>query len=90
MLAFLTAVTSGSDREDVSYMHSTLTTLYVLMFILALYLAFKDSKAANPGMGKCCYVLALLSPEVYIALHCMMTARSGQSFFSGVSHDLCS
>ena len=84
MLAFLTAATSGSDRSDVRTLNTTMTTLYVLLFILALYLAFKDASVAYPGMGKCCYVLALLSPEVYIAMHCMMTTHSGQPFFSGV------
>lgn len=63
---------------------TTVTAIYFVLFILAIYLAVRDMQFLPKTSTKIwVLVLAIFFPDLYVLLHGVSSSAQGISFFSG-------
>ena len=84
ILCWLASSTQHDRSNSSKVVNALVTTLMIVMLIVAIYLAVRDmGYLQNSSTKFAILALALFYPDLYILLHWISTSSSGVGFFSG-------
>jgi hypothetical protein len=82
--AALIGASGDKDNQMAKTVSSTVTILYIILFVLAIYLAIRDMKfLPNTSSKIWLLLLAVLLPELTVILHGLSSSSQGIGFFDG-------
>ena len=76
--------TNDKSGQGMKTVASVIGLVYIVLFVLAIYLAIRDMQFLQHTSTKVwVLLLALLVPELYVVLHGISSSAQGVSFFAG-------
>ena len=76
--------TNDKSGQGMKTVASIIGLVYIMLFVLAIYLAIRDMQFLQRTSTKIwVLLLAILVPELYVVLHGISSSAQGVSFFAG-------
>lgn len=76
--------TNDKSGQGMKTVASVIGLVYIVLFVLAIYLAIRDMQFLQRTSTKIwVLLLSILVPELYVVLHGISSSAQGVSFFAG-------